>query len=86
MRRVVGRTAADPIQQHLAALLGEPRIVSEGLKLLVHQACDATNFRYEGMHALHRATKRQVFEWIKENWANLGQEFTSIAANQRTVT
>jgi hypothetical protein len=82
MRKVVGRTAANPIEQHLAALMGQPRIVSEDLKLLVQQVCDATNFRYEGMHTLHRATKREVLEWVEENWANLGQEFASIAANQ----
>jgi hypothetical protein len=86
MRRVIGRTAANPIEQHLAVLLDQPRIVSEDLKLLVQQACDATNFRDEGMHTLNRATKKEVLEWIEENWANLGQEFTSIPANQRTVT
>jgi hypothetical protein len=36
MRRVVGRRATDPIEQHLAALLGQPRIVLEDFKLLVH--------------------------------------------------
>jgi hypothetical protein len=56
------------------------------LKLLAQQTCNATNFRYEGMHTLHRATKREVLEWIEENWVNPGQEFMSIAANQRTMT
>jgi hypothetical protein len=72
-RKVVGRTAADPIEQHLAAFLGQPRIVSEDLKLLIQQVCDATNFRDEGMHILHRATKKEILEWSDENWANLGQ-------------
>jgi hypothetical protein len=85
MRRVVGRTAANPIEQHLAALLGQPRIVSEDLKLLVQQVCDATNFGYEGIHPLHRATKREVLERTEENWANICQKSTSIAVNQRTV-
>jgi hypothetical protein len=70
IRRVVD--SANPIEQHLAALLGQPRIVSEDLKLLVQQVRDAMNFRYEGMHTLHRATKREVLEWIEENWVNLG--------------
>jgi hypothetical protein len=35
IRRMVGRTAANPIEQHLGALLGRPRIASEDLKMLI---------------------------------------------------
>jgi hypothetical protein len=35
MRRVIGQTAVDRIEQHLGALLRQPRVLSEKLKLLV---------------------------------------------------
>jgi hypothetical protein len=34
---------------------------------------------------LTEATKREVLEWIGENWDSLGETVTTSAANQRTV-
>jgi hypothetical protein len=55
------------------------------LKLLVVQVCEAAELPFEGAHALNRSTKREVLEWIGENWDALNQTFTTIAANQQTV-
>jgi hypothetical protein len=84
MRAVIGRTAVDRIEQHFGALLGQPRVLSEELKLLVVQVCEAADVPFEGAHALNRSTKREVLEWIGENWDALGETFTTITANQRT--
>jgi hypothetical protein len=83
LRAVVGPQAADPIEQHLAALLGRPRVVTDELKLLVTQVLEARRVSFEGPHALHRATKREVLDWIGEQWDVLGDTFTMIAVNQR---
>jgi hypothetical protein len=69
----------------MGELLGRTRILSEVLKLLVVQGCDATGVPFEGAHPLMRSTKTKVLEWIGENWPMLGEAFTTIAANQRTV-
>jgi hypothetical protein len=74
------------IEQHLGALLGQPRVLSEELKLLVMQVCEPADVPLEGAHALNRSTKREVLEWIRENWDGLGETFTTTAANQRTVS
>jgi hypothetical protein len=56
------------------------------LKLLVVQVCEATDVAFEGEHAPNRSAKREVLEWIEKNWYRLGETFTTIAANQRTVS
>jgi hypothetical protein len=43
MRGVIRRTAVDPIKQHLGALPGQPRVLSEELKLLGLQVCEAAH-------------------------------------------
>jgi hypothetical protein len=86
MRGVIGRTAVDPIEQNFRALLGQPRVFSEELKLLVLQMCEATDIPFEGAHVLNRSTKREILEWTGENWDALGETFTTIAAVQRTVS
>jgi hypothetical protein len=73
IRGVIGRTAVDPIEQHLGALLGQPRVLSEQLKLLVMQVCEVADVPFEGAHGLNRSTKREVLEWIGENWDALGE-------------
>jgi hypothetical protein len=52
------------------------------LKLFVVQVCEAAGVPFEGQHALNRSTKREVREWIQENWDASGETFTTIAANQ----
>jgi hypothetical protein len=86
MRGVIGRTAVDPIEQHFGAFLGQPRVPLEELKLLGMQVCEAADVPFEGVHALNRSTIREVLEWIGENWNSLGETFTTIAANQRTMS
>jgi CO dehydrogenase/acetyl-CoA synthase alpha subunit len=67
MKAMIGRTAVDPTEQHLGALLDQPRILSEELKLPVVQVWEAADVPYEGAHALNQSTKREVLEWIGEN-------------------
>jgi hypothetical protein len=86
MREVIGRTAVDPIEQHLGALLGQSRVLSEELKLLVVQVCETADVSFEGAHALNRSTKREVLEWIGENWDARSETFTTITVNQRTMS
>jgi hypothetical protein len=86
MRGLIGRTSFDPIEQHLWVLLGQPRILSEELKLLVVQLCEVPDVPFEGAHMLKRSTKREVLEWIRENWDTLGETVTTIAANPRTMS
>jgi hypothetical protein len=57
MKRVIGGTAVDPIEQHLGALPCRPRFLSEELKLLVARVWEAANVPFEGAHALNRWTK-----------------------------
>jgi hypothetical protein len=64
---VIGRTAIDPIKQHLGALLGQPRVLSKELKLLAVQVCETADVPFEGAYALNRSTKKEVLECIKEN-------------------
>jgi hypothetical protein len=86
MRESIGRTSFDPIEQHLGAFLGQPLVLSEELKLLVVQLCKVADVRFEGSHALNRSIKREVLEWIGENWDTLGETVTTIAANPRIVS
>jgi hypothetical protein len=79
---VTGRIIVDPIEQNFGALLGQSRVLSEELKLLVVQVYEAVDVPFEGVRALNRSTKREAFEWIGENWDALGETFTTIAANQ----
>jgi hypothetical protein len=79
-------TTFDPIEQHLEELLSQPLVLSEELKLPVVQVCKAAEVPFEGAHALNRSTKREVLEWIGENWDASGATFTTITANQRTVS
>jgi hypothetical protein len=41
----------------------------EELKLLAVQVCKAADIPFEGVYPLNRLTKREVLEWIGENWA-----------------
>jgi hypothetical protein len=72
MKAVIGHAAHDPIEKHLGELLGRTRILSEDWKLLAVQVCDITGVPFEGAHPLRRSTKREVLEWIGENWPTLG--------------
>jgi hypothetical protein len=83
LKAVVGPKAVDPIEQHLAALLGRPRVVTDDLKLLVTQVLETRRMSFEGPHPLRRATKREVLDWIGEQWDVLGDTFTMITVNQR---
>jgi hypothetical protein len=47
--------------------------------------CEAADVPFEGTHALNRSTKKEVLEWIGENWDALSETSTIIAANQQTV-
>jgi hypothetical protein len=67
------------------ALLGQRRVLSEELKLLVVQVCEAADVPFEGGHTLNRSTKREFLNVLK-NWDALGETFTTTAANQRTVS
>jgi hypothetical protein len=85
MKAVIGSAALDPLEKHLGELLGRTRILPEDLKLLVVHVCDTTGAPFEGIHSLRRSTKKEVLEWIVENWPTLGEAITRIAANQRRV-
>jgi hypothetical protein len=83
LRGVMGPRAVDPIEQHLASLLGRSHVLSEELKLLVTQVCETRRVTFEGTHSLSRATKREVLDWIGQQWDQLGDAFTMISVNQR---
>jgi hypothetical protein len=85
MRRVIGRAAGDPIEQHHEALLSRSPVPSEKLELLVVQVCEAADVSFEGARVLNRSTKKEVLEWIGENLDTLSEPFTTIAVNQRIV-
>jgi hypothetical protein len=85
MKSVVGPDAIDPIEQNLAGLLGCPRILTEYLKILVTQVYEDTRIPFEARHPLNRSTKREVLDWIGENWERLGQGFTTFATSQPTA-
>jgi hypothetical protein len=85
LKGVVGRRAVDPIEQHLAELLGRSRVLTEELKLLVTQVCEVSGVAFEGDRSLKRATEREVLDWIGQQWEQVGQTFTTVAANQRPV-
>jgi hypothetical protein len=85
LKGVVSYKAFDPIERHLASLLGCTRILAADLRLLVTHVCDTGDIPFGGTHSLNRATKREVLEWIGANWDDLGEAFTTFAANQRHV-
>jgi hypothetical protein len=80
MGRVV--SPSNPIEKHLAKLLGRPRVLSHELKVMTEQVCETAHVVFEGPCSLQRSPKRDVLHWIEANWADLGQLFISIAANQ----
>jgi hypothetical protein len=45
---VIGPRAVDPIEQHLAAILGRSHVLSEELNLLVTQVCEIRRVTSEG--------------------------------------
>jgi hypothetical protein len=57
--------------------------VTEALKFLVTQVCETRGVNFEVPHSLRRMTKREVLDWIAEQWDVLGDTFTMITVNQR---
>jgi hypothetical protein len=55
---VIGPTAVNPIKQHFGALLGQPQVLSEELKLLVVPGCEAADVPFEGAHTLNQSKER----------------------------
>jgi hypothetical protein len=85
MRKVIGERATDPVEQHIAELLGKKRLLSDELKVLIGQVCAAEHIPFQGPRPLNRSTKRQMLDWVSSNWDNIGQFMTSMAANQRVI-
>jgi hypothetical protein len=83
LKGVVGPKRIHPIEQHLAGILGRPHVLTEDLKLIVRQVCEARRVNFEGPHSLRRTTKREVLNWIGEHWDELGDTFTMVTVNQR---
>jgi hypothetical protein len=86
MRGVVGRTSDDPIEQHLGALLGQPRVLSEELRLFAVQVCESPDVPFEGAHAPNQWIKKEILECIVQIWDALGETFITVAANQRIMS
>jgi hypothetical protein len=72
-REATERKAVNLIEHHFGTFLGRPLVLLEELKLLFVQVCEVTDVPFEGVHALNRSTKREVLEWIGENWDALGK-------------
>jgi hypothetical protein len=62
-----------------------PQAHSEDLKLLVVHVCDTTGVPFKSARPLRRSAKREVLEWIGENWPTISEAITTIAANQQRV-
>jgi hypothetical protein len=84
-KRVLAGQEIDPVERHIVGLLGRTRVLSEELRLVIEQVCEAATVSFEGPHRLNRSTKREMLDWISANWEELGQVVTSITANQRTL-
>jgi hypothetical protein len=86
MRGVIGQITLDPIEQHLGALLGHPR---GSLGRVEASCCPAVRSRrcpFRRSACAESIDQREVLEWIGENWDALRETFTTVAANQRTVS
>jgi hypothetical protein len=55
-KSVIVGPAVDPIEKHLAALLGRKRILAQDLRLLVEHVCHMANFLFDGPRAFPRST------------------------------
>jgi hypothetical protein len=53
------------------------------LKLLVTQVSEVRGVNCENRHFLRKMTKREVLDWMAEQWDVLGDTFTMITVNQR---
>jgi hypothetical protein len=85
LKSVIIGTAVDPIEKHLAGLLGRKGILTQDLRLFVKQVCHTANFPFDGPRALPRSTKREILCWIEDNWESLCVQFTAMTAIQRTL-
>jgi hypothetical protein len=85
MKAVIGCVALNPIEKHMGELFTHTHILSEDLKLLVVHVCDTTRVPFEDTYPFRRSTKKEILDWIRENWPTPGQVITTIAVNQQKV-
>jgi hypothetical protein len=78
--------SSHPIERHLASVLGTKRVLVWQLQAIIEQACESAHVVFEGPRSVRRTPKRDLVHWIEVNWGELGQLFTSITANQRTLS
>jgi hypothetical protein len=76
-----GHKAINPHEKELGALIDRPRILLTALKILIEEASTAAHLRFmiedgDRHHLLHRATKREVLQWIIDHWENYHELFT----------
>jgi hypothetical protein len=57
IKAVLKRTASDPIERHLAKLLGKKRLLSDELKMIITELCQRDSRYGDELKNLKRMTK-----------------------------
>jgi hypothetical protein len=86
MGTVLDVKTSDPIERHIAGLLGKRRVLAEALRTLIGEMGQTAADGVEPLPNLRRATKRAILEWIATNWGDFGEPFTALTANQWTIS
>jgi hypothetical protein len=61
-------------------------LLAEELRMLIGEAGQTAAGGVEPLPNLRKATKRVMLEWIATNSTELGERFTALTANQRTIS
>jgi hypothetical protein len=76
---------SDPIEKHLAELLGRKRVLTEDLRFLITEVGKEDVTRVVPLPNLKRATKKAMLECIAANWAGVESRFGAISTARRRI-
>jgi hypothetical protein len=71
-RHIAGQ-AVDPVQRHIAGLLGRTRLLSEELRLVIEQICEATMISFEKNLVRSRDQSRRISGHYHRDVENFGR-------------
>jgi hypothetical protein len=85
---VVDGRRQNPIERELSRLLGlHHRILVPELRIVIMEVCQRVRIDFATAHShnLNRATKKDMLDWIAEQWEEYQEAFIAITAKQKAA-
>jgi hypothetical protein len=75
----------NPVGQTLGRLLGLPRILVPDLRIVIMEVCSTEGICFETpkSHNLNQDTKKEMLDWIADQWEEYQHAFILITAQQK---